>query len=185
MARGVGSCRVSNGRGLLPSGARSGAEHANERFLVPYERNVSTAGGTHEGKGTGSAAAGGRPASHGGGNGKGGGNTCAQPQAMPLPPGLFIHLGSSHPKRVTQDWPRHRQTAFAAQAAQADAATATPPATLPACAASSAALEAWGELASEGGTSCQNFCSELDQSARMALPLAEPAGGGDSEEQAR
>lgn len=61
------------------------------------------------------------------------------------------------------------------------AATATPP-TTPLPAASSAALLAWGVLDSEGGTSCQNFCSELDQSPRMALPLAEPgrgrAGGG-------
>lgn len=72
--------------------------------------------------------------------------------------------------------PPHQQPVR--RGAHADAATATPPATPPACAASSAALEAWGELASEGGTSCQNFCSALDQSARMALPLAEPAGRG-------
>jgi hypothetical protein len=55
------------------------------------------------------------------------------------------------------------------------AATATPP-TAPPSNAASAALLASGELASLGGTSCQNCCRELAQSARMALPLGEPAG---------
>lgn len=106
------------------------------------------------------------------------------PTVPPAPQGLFITRGGSPeqvtagPRPVVPTAPAQRRLARHAAAAQAEAATATPPATPPACASSSAALEAWGELASDGGTSCQNRCSALDQSARMALPLAEPANRG-------
>lgn len=40
--------------------------------------------------------------------------------------------------------------------------------------------EASGVLASDGGTSCQNFWTSVAQSASSALPLADPAAVGGS-----